>query len=133
MNKLYLIRGLPGSGKTTLGGVIARDSRRCFSADDYFTDEDGEYNFDPTKLKEAHADCQMRARRQMASRLDFAVANTFSQSWEAEPYFRMAEECGYDVCVVECQNDFGSIHGVPESSIEAMRERWEPLKKPPSG
>lgn len=139
MGTLYLIRGLPGSGKSTLAkrltpktfnGTEAESDSLVFEADDYFLNENGEYSFDPKKLREAHADCQERVSEAMAhSDLDYpspiAVANTFSQQWEIDPYLMLAEEYDYDVFIIECQNDFGSIHGVPEKKIQAMKDRWE--------
>ena len=54
---LYIIRGLPGSGKSTLGVKLCGEGN-TFAADDYFEDDTGVYNFDPTRLKDAHAWCQ---------------------------------------------------------------------------
>ena len=55
---LILLRGLPGSGKTTLANIIlqlpSNFNPEILSADDFFEGEDGEYNFDSTKIKEAH-------------------------------------------------------------------------------
>lgn len=140
MNTLYLIRGLPGSGKSTLASRLTPFSGTeyslAFEADDYFLNENGEYNFDPSKLREAHEDCQERVENAM-SRADpddpsyiftIAVANTFSQQWEIDPYLELAEGYGYKVFIIECQNDFGSVHGVPDDKITAMRERWEHIK-----
>ena len=56
-----------------------------------------------------------------------AVANTFSQAWEAQQYFTAAREYGYSPFVVECQNSFDNVHGVPEQTIQNMLDRWEPL------
>jgi len=61
---MFLLRGLPGSGKSTLVGQLGRvypESVRC-SADDFFLSSQGGYHFDRNLLKEAHADCQQKAR-----------------------------------------------------------------------
>ncbi|XP_023373527.1 NEDD4-binding protein 2-like 1 isoform X3 [Otolemur garnettii] len=53
---LYLLRGLPGSGKTTLARQLQHDFPRAliFSTDDFFFREDGAYEFNPDFLEEAH-------------------------------------------------------------------------------
>ena len=123
MNTLYLVRGLPGSGKSTLAKKLAPAS---FEADDFFTDGDGVYTFDPSGLKEAHNECQANVAHALAANEgDVAVANTFSEAWETEPYFDMALKHGYTVVIIECQTQFGSIHGVPEEAVDKMRKRWE--------
>ena len=67
--ELILLRGLPGSGKSTLAKIILQlrstDEPEVLSADDFFEDKEGEYNFDPTKLKEAHNYCQFRCSESM--------------------------------------------------------------------
>lgn len=136
MKVLYIVRGLSGSGKSSIARELVNDVwysesesfvKDFYSADDYFTDKHGKYNFDPNKLKEAHEQCQKNVEIAMQKPCVYkvAVANTFSQAWEAEPYFKLAEKYDYHPFVLECQNDFGNIHGVPQKSIDAMKERWE--------
>lgn len=125
MNILYIIRGLSGSGKTTLAHQL---SSVVYSADDWFTDSAGDYNFDASKLGEAHDNCQRNVEYAMTQKApNIAVANTFSQAWEAEPYFKLAKKFNYSTFVVECQNSFENVHGVPQETINAMKERWESL------
>ena len=134
---LYIIRGLSGSGKTTLAQEIATplwcSDRKSFfkdvySADDYFTDEQGNYNFDPAELSNAHADCFSKVELAMTKDiLKVVVANTFSQAWEAQPYFKLAKKYDYSPFVVECQNTFENVHEVPQETIDLMENRWEKL------
>ena len=125
MKILYIVRGLSGSGKTTLAKKL---SPVVFSTDDYFTDEDGNYNFDSSELSEAHSMCFGNVNFDMESEVPIiAVANTFSQKWEAQPYFKLAKKYDYSVFVVECQNTFDNVHEVPQETIDLMENRWEKL------
>lgn len=123
MKTLYIVRGLPGSGKSSLAKKL---TELVYSADDFFTNKKGEYNFNAKLLGKAHEWCWGKVRDAMFIGANaVAVANTFTQAWEAERYYQIAEEYGYSVFVIECQNDFGNVHDVPQESIDAMKERWE--------
>ena len=123
MKTLYIVRGLPGSGKSSLAKKV---TQLVYSADDFFTNKKGEYNFNAKLLGKAHEWCWGKVRDAMFIGAEaVAVANTFTQAWEAERYYQIAEEYGYSVFVIECQNDFGNVHDVPQESIDAMKERWE--------
>ena len=121
---LTIIRGLPGSGKSTLGERLTPGF--CFSADDYFTDEDGAYQFDAANLESAHRDCLGNVESCMIScGEDLCVANTFTRFSEVEPYIDIALKNGYSVHILVCTNNYGSDHDVPEEAIQRMRDRWE--------
>tara|TARA_B100000212_G_scaffold311684_1_gene263543 strand:+ start:115 stop:516 length:402 start_codon:yes stop_codon:yes gene_type:complete len=123
MKTLYIVRGLPGSGKSSLAKKL---TELVYSADDFFTNKKGEYNFNAKLLGKAHEWCWGKVRDAMFIGANaVAVANTFTQAWEAEKYYQIAEEYGYSVFVIECQNDFGNVHDVPQESIDAMKKRWE--------
>ena len=130
--ELILLRGLPGSGKTTLAKIILQlrstDEPEILSADDFFEDKEGDYNFDPTKLKEAHNYCQFRCSERMRQqKARIVVANTFTQEWEMDEYFKMAERYNYRVHTVVVENRHGNenIHGVPEDKLQQMKNRFE--------
>lgn len=129
MPTLTIIRGASGSGKTTLAKVLS-EVNDCpyFEADMYFINESGEYQFDFTKLKNAHAWCQGIVKSYMKDGVDVIVSNTFTKIWEMKPYLNMANEFGYDVQVIHCQGKFDNVHGVPEDKVQQMRDNFEPYK-----
>ncbi len=129
---LILLRGIPGSGKSTLGEIILQTTQQqkpdVLSADNFFVDENGVYNFDSTKLKEAHNMCQQKCAERM--RLEFSkivVANTFTQEWEMQPYFEMAKRYGYRIHTIIVENRHGSknVHNVPDDKLGQMKDRFE--------
>ena len=133
MRILYLIRGLPSSGKTQLGWDFKTDC--MFAADDYFI-VDGKYQFDPAKLHRAHEGCQLNTIYAMKGyKQRVVVHNTFTQRWEMEPYLAMARKYSYRVVVVslfdggctdeELEMRSCRTHNVPIEAIVRMRERYE--------
>jgi predicted kinase len=123
MKELYLLRGLPGAGKSTLARSIGG---MHIEADRYFMYE-GKYEFDASKLKEAHAWCQNAVRVWMRSQDKITVSNTFTQEWEMQPYFDLAKEHGYRVYSLIVENRHGGVneHGVPEEKLVQMKKRFE--------
>lgn len=126
MNKvLYIVRGIPGSGKSTFAKELTSN---VFESDQFFINDDGEYKFDFTKIKEAHADCQSNVESAMSSSIPkIAVSNTFTQEWEMVPYLDLAKKHGYMVFTVIVENRHGGVnqHGVPDDKLELMRNRFE--------
>ena len=122
---LYIVRGVPGSGKTTLARQLTAN---VFEADHYFYDNDGNYTFVPSEIKEAHKECQQFVGFAMESNIEkIAVSNTFTQEWEMEEYFKLAEKYNYKVVSLIIENRHGSknLHGVPDDKVEIMRNRFE--------
>lgn len=122
--KLILIRGLPGSGKSTIAKMYRRMGFHHYEADMYFQGLFG-YNFDPTKLREAHEWCQKQTQNSLLRGYSVVVANTFTQLWELQPYLDMASDLGAEVEIIVATGNYRNIHGVPDEIIERMRERWE--------
>ena len=149
VRELILVRGLPGSGKTRLASIIASlsipecpISVNTFATDDFFIVDDGvkkEYKFDPTKLHDYHIRNQNAVEKQMQDAIEsgahfnlpvndlIIVHNTFTQSWEMEAYYELADTYGYTVTSVVVENNHSnkSIHNVPDESISKMRDRFE--------
>lgn len=123
MQQLVLLRGLPGSGKTTIAKAMA--GFKHFEADMYFTSDEGEYLFDAKEIRNAHEWCQQETVKALEMGDDVVVSNTFSQGWEMEFYKDYAKEHDIQIVELTAKGEFKSVHGVPEASIQRMRDRWE--------
>lgn len=130
-NSLYLIRGLPGAGKSTFARHVGWTRH---AADDFFEElakeEDKTYAevFDPKLLGKAHAQCLHRVELDMAyPEHKVAVHNTFTTRKEMKPYFDLAEKYNYRVFVVtvEKHHNNENDHQVPPEAIERMAKRWQ--------
>ena len=130
---LFLVRGLPGSGKTSFASAIWNNYAVC-EADKFFYDKEGNYNFDPSKLREAHTWCKNEVESRMIEHQnnqqyypEIAVSNTFTQEWEMEDYFKLAEKYEYKVVSLILENRHGSqnVHGVPDEKLQIMKDRFQ--------
>lgn len=125
MKELMLLRGLPGSGKSTFAKLFKTIEH--YEADMFFMRGNG-YEFDGSKLKEAHAWCQDLVLMAMKrSEPSIVVSNTFTQEWEMDVYYKLAEQYGYRVhsLIVENRHNGVNEHGVPDNKLEQMKNRFE--------
>jgi len=138
MKTLWIIRGLPGAGKTTLMFQIAdplifeacetgRGFPMIISADDFMVDSEGNYLWQPELLGECHRECYATAESAMAEGVeDVIVSNTFTTEKEMSPYVDAAQKYNYRVVRLIVENTHGntSVHNVPDKTLEAMRNRF---------
>lgn len=132
---LYIVRGLPGSGKSTFATELVGAPYLVCEADQYFIDKvTGAYNFDKDKIGAAHGYCKNKVETYMKDSLandqfyrKIAVSNTFTQEWEMQPYFDLARKYGYKVFSVIVENRHGgsNVHSVPAETLDKMKNRFE--------
>jgi predicted KAP-like P-loop ATPase len=91
-------------------------------------DENGVYNYDSSKIKQAHFDCQNKCAVKMRNNVSrIVVANTFTEEWEMEPYYEIAKMYNYRVHTVIVENRHGNenIHNVPLDNLNEMKSRFK--------
>ena len=134
MPTLFLIRGVPGSGKTFLAnrminyfeGVIGWGIKEMLHYEaDHIMEASGHYEYDWHLLDAGHAYCFGNAIFELSRGNHVIVSNTFTRLFEMQKYIDTAQHIGADVVVIKCDGGFNSVHNVPHDTMYKMRRRWE--------
>lgn len=97
MEKIVIImRGVPGSGKSTKAKKLAGETGVICSADDFFINEEGKYVFDYTKISNAHEECRNKCKNAMEQGADrIVIDNTNIRKIDYYAYIQLALNSGY--------------------------------------
>lgn len=137
MKELFILRGLPGSGKSEVaakfkglfGAVVC-------SADDYRTDADGNYVFSHETTAEAHTKCYAKFVNAVTKQeACIVIDNTNTRKSEYAHYVQYAKSMGYLIreMVIGVISDERAMdeymergkHGVPKETMLRMALRFE--------
>jgi predicted kinase len=135
MNKVIILRGLPGSGKSTyVSDRVAihkgfRTAAPLVINADSFLMEDGEYFYTAERSRDAHLQCMREFVSGVVARHELIfVDNTNTSALEMVPYIKVAEAHRYEVSIIKMKCSIvdslrRNIHGVPEETICRMAMR----------
>lgn len=135
MEKLFIIRGVPGSGKTTYSNRLKAnlikfgydpDDIVQLEADMFFEDEYGNYNWKPELLSTAHAWCFNSAKQALKNHKIVIVSNTFINIRDIDRYVNLAIDMDIDYYIYRCNNNYQNVHNVPKSAVDRMRLNLKP-------
>jgi len=114
---MVVMRGLPGSGKSFLVDKICSrfgtqsQPVAVHSADHYFIDSQGGYQFDRSRIKDAHEECFEKTTQSITKRCKLVVVdNTNVEYWEMKKYFKLASCHGYRVIIAEPKTSWKLNH-----------------------
>lgn len=124
------MRGISGSGKSTYTRDHLPGAYVC-SADFFFLDKNGVYQFDRNKLGEAHRWCYRSFLNALSDKHDLVVVdNTNTQLFEFYGYAQAAWAHDYTVEAVRMDTPVEiaaarNLHGVPAAGVKAMQDRFQ--------
>lgn len=139
---VLVLGGLPGSGKSTEAKRLARkhlkesgEEATICSADHFFEDEEGNYEFNPGLIGKAHEACLAKFVRALEAEVGLVIVdNTNTQKWEFQRYVELGNEHGYTVELDRkpCPDEKTlrgwhkrCVHNVPLKHVFEMWKRWD--------
>lgn len=138
--EIILMRGLPGSGKSTFVKQLSFDKKTVIcSADKYHYGVDGIYRFDPLNIRKAHNQC---LAEYLTTLMDsdhpdlLVVDNTNLAAWELAPYYQLAQLCDLPVRIIRIHTPFEECvrrqtHNVPLDKLWQMYQILQTERLPP--
>ncbi|XP_006895479.1 PREDICTED: NEDD4-binding protein 2-like [Elephantulus edwardii] len=133
---LILLRGLPGSGKSSLARALQKHNPGgvVLSTDDYFY-INGQYQFDVKYVKEAHEWNEQRAKEAFEKKISpIIIDNTNLQAWEMKPYVALSQKHKYKVIFREPETWWKfkprelarrTVHGLSKEKLARMLELYQ--------
>lgn len=128
---VYILRGVPGCGKSSLAEELKTSSGIICCADDYFM-KSGKYEWDATKIGIAHLKCKTKYDDALNSGVPvIVVANTNTTTRDVNFYRNMARIAGYTVFVLTVENwhDGKDEHAVPDEVKLKMSDQLKNTQK----
>lgn len=121
---LYLVRGLPGSGKSTyartkLGDILTLET-------DMFNTVGGVYDWSNEKQKEAI--CNINTIRDIVMnkqyKMDLCIVGVYAGIKGMQEHIESAFLHGYDVVIIHMTGDYGNVHSVPADALEHFKNNF---------
>ncbi len=124
---LILVRGLPGSGKSTMAKKLKNHGDIHLEADMYFYRKGNGYQWNAEELHRAHSWCELSAeiflnQNRHNPHKKIIVSNTFNRPKTMTPYIKAGLSVNAKIAIFTLKKEFGSIHGLSEGAMQRMRD-----------
>lgn len=122
-NRLIIVRGLPGSSKSSFCNKIYPNILHL--ENDMFHYHSGEYEYNQYKMRDAINWCVRTCEDALKNNMDVVISNTFTRKAFVDSYKRLAEKYGAKFTVYRMMGNFNNIHDVPQNVLDNMKNNFE--------
>lgn len=122
--KLAIIRGIPGSGKSTAAKKLAEQYGLEHFENDAYLYVDGKYVWTPRSAKWAAQQCFADTMKALRSGKSVVVSNVFVTKSAIDKYVNAAKAIGAQVAVFRATGNYQNIHDVPKQTFNNMKANF---------
>lgn len=128
--RLYLIRGLPGSGKSTYAEkyFVKKLGFIHLENDQYLINKDGKYEWTPERAKAAMQQCYNDTSKALAAGKDVVVTNVFVTFKSTRRYLELAKKYNAEFKIFRKDKDYGNVHNVPEKTLKQFASMFQDIQ-----
>lgn len=124
---LVVVRGLPGSGKTTLANAFAQRGFHHFEQDRFF-DQHAVSRTDSSNVILARTTCMLDAETALMHGRNVVVANIFADYADIQPYIDMAIWRKAKLIIIQAQGQWESQYAQNEAVLSTLMARWHKIE-----
>lgn len=118
MAKLILVRGIPGSGKST----FAKQFKDCVHVEsDQFCMQGEKFVWNESEHKANQMRCWNMAKENLEHGKDVVVAATFTTKEKIAPYLELGKSCKANILIFRMTGEFKNVHGVADTKIDKYK------------
>ena len=128
----FIMRGVPGSGKSITPQYFVRDGGRVHAVDNFHTNENGYFWWDETQVKERYQQNFEAFVQSCQEGVSTVVCDNINVTRDDyQKYVECAVDHGYITSIVTLNNPVSleaanrNKHSVTIEQIEDMYDRWE--------
>ena len=132
MQKCYIMRGLPYSGKSTKARELASEHGQIHSANDYFM-VNGVYRYDVRQIRQAHEGNMEAFKKSLEEKVPVVIYDNCNvRIWEFKDCISLAKQFGYEVEILMMPHHLGlksyreaNWRNIPHDKFMTMYQRFE--------
>jgi predicted kinase len=123
VSTLYLIGGVPGSGKTTLAESLLKSGtvHILLEMDQFRYDDRGVYHYVEGDHAPIHDKIMDALAKAMTLGEDIALTEVFSRDIYLKDYLAIARDFKYNVVEILMKSSYESVHKVPPAVVNMMK------------
>ena len=127
---LHIVRGLPGSGKSTFAKSKLFAGMIVIEQEQFWVNAEGEYKPDDKRLKDAYNYMLEMVEKTFSLHVNTVVTGHFLTNKSIAPLVKLCQKYRSNITIWRCVDRWPRIHGQSDATLQAMQAQFEDLVFP---